>query len=72
MYQELIAWMDLYKQLELGIPTYFILCKDSNGHSKIVAVCLLPDVSLYFTHYRVLVGRSVGKNGDCVWPINCI
>ena len=30
-----------YKLLELGPPTYLMLCEDSNGQSEIIAVCLL-------------------------------
>ena len=30
-----------YKLLELGLPTYLMLCEDSNGQSEIVTVCLL-------------------------------
>lgn len=30
-----------YKLLELGLPTYLMLCEDSNGQSEVIAVCLL-------------------------------
>ena len=30
-----------YKLLELGVPTYLLLCEDSNGQSEIVGVSLL-------------------------------
>ena len=40
-YPELIFVDATYKLLNLGIPTYLVLCEDSNGQSEIVAVCLL-------------------------------
>lgn len=40
-YPEIIFIDATYKLLELGLPTYLMLCEDSNGQSEIIAVCLL-------------------------------
>ena len=40
-YPELIFINATYKLLELGLPTYLLLCEDSNGESEIIGVCLL-------------------------------
>ena len=40
-YPELVCINATYKLLELGLPVYLMLCKDSNGQSETVAVCLL-------------------------------
>ena len=40
-YPELIFIDATYKLLELGLPTYLLLCEDSNGESEIIGVCLL-------------------------------
>ena len=40
-YPELVCIDATYKLLELGLPTYLMLCEDSNGQSEIVTVCLL-------------------------------
>ena len=40
-YPELVCIGATYKLLELGLPTYLMLCEDSNGQSEIIAVCLL-------------------------------
>uniref|UniRef100_A0A1X7TGY1 ZSWIM1/3 RNaseH-like domain-containing protein n=1 Tax=Amphimedon queenslandica TaxID=400682 RepID=A0A1X7TGY1_AMPQE len=39
-YPELVRVHATYKLLELALPTYLLLCKHSNGRSKIIAVCL--------------------------------
>ena len=40
-YPEIVFVDAMYKLLELGVPTYLLLCEDSNGQSDIVGVCLL-------------------------------
>ena len=40
-YPEIIFLDATYKLLEIGVPTYLLLCEDSNGMSEIVFVCLL-------------------------------
>ena len=40
-YPELIFIDATYKQLEVGLPTYLLLCEDPNGQSEIIGVCLL-------------------------------
>ena len=40
-YPELLCLDATYKLLELGLPTYIMLCEDSNGQSEIISVCLL-------------------------------
>ena len=40
-YPELLCLDATYKLLELGLPTYIILCEDLNGQSEIISVCLL-------------------------------
>lgn len=40
-YPEIIFLDATYKLLEIGLPTYLLLCEDSNGLSEIVFVCLL-------------------------------
>ena len=40
-YPELVCIDATYKLLALGLPTYLMLCEDSNGQSEIIAVCLL-------------------------------
>ena len=40
-YPEIVFIDATYKLLELGLPTYLMLCEDSNGQSEIIAVCLL-------------------------------
>ena len=40
-YPELVCIDATYKLLELGLPTYLMLCEDSNDQSEIVTVCLL-------------------------------
>jgi zinc finger SWIM domain-containing protein 3 len=40
-YPELLCVDATYKLLELGLPTYIMVCEDSNGQSEIVSVCLL-------------------------------
>ena len=40
-YPELVCIDATYKLLELGLPTYLMLCVDSNGQSEIFSVCLL-------------------------------
>ena len=40
-YPELIFLDATYKLLQLGLPTYIMLCEDSNGQSEVFAVCLL-------------------------------
>lgn len=40
-YSEIVFIDATYKLLEIGVPTYLMLCEDSNGFSEIVFVCLL-------------------------------
>ena len=40
-YPELLCLDAIYKLLELGLPTYIMLCEDSNYQSEIISVCLL-------------------------------
>lgn len=40
-YPEIVFLDATYKLLEIGLPTYLLLCEDSNGLSEIVFVCLL-------------------------------
>ena len=40
-YPEIVFIDATYKLLELGVPTYLLLCEDSNGQSEIVGVSLL-------------------------------
>ena len=40
-YPELVCLDATYKLLQLGVPTYLMLCEDSNGQSEVVATCLL-------------------------------
>ena len=40
-YSEIVFIDATYKLLEIGVPTYLMLCEDSNGLSEIVFVCLL-------------------------------
>ncbi len=40
-YPEIVFLDATYKLLEIGIPTYLLLCEDSNGMSEVVFVCLL-------------------------------
>ena len=40
-YPELLFIDATYKLLNLGLPVYLFLCRDSNGQSEIVGVCLL-------------------------------
>ena len=40
-YPEIVFIDATYKLLEIGLPTYLLLCEDSNGLSEIVFVCLL-------------------------------
>ena len=40
-YPEFVCLDATYKLLELGLPTYLMLCEDSNGQSEIVAMSLL-------------------------------
>ena len=40
-YPEIVFVDATYKLLELGVPTYLLLCEDSNGQSEIVGVYLL-------------------------------
>ena len=42
-YPELIFIDATYKLLELGLPTYLLLCEDSNGQSEIIGVCLVSE-----------------------------
>lgn len=45
-YPEMLFVDATYKLLDLGIPVFLFLCKDSNGNSEIVSVCLLVNEDL--------------------------